>query len=514
MSKHLAAYVVALVVLAGTLAPAHAEKRVALVIGNSTYQHTAQLKNPSNDATDMAAKLRQLGFEVIDGTNLSKAEMEQRIRSFSTKLDGADVGLFFYAGHGFQVDGKNFLAPIDARLKSDADVDFEAVELDLVLKQMERNSRVSIVFLDACRDNPLATNLTIASRSLQVGRGLAQVEKAVGMMIAFATQPGNVALDGEGRNSPFTTALLGHIDQEGTTINDLMVEVRKDVLASTAGKQVPWENSSLTGQFFFKPAAPKSTSEQSVKTAAQIAALREDIGRLQTSQGALVQAQQEQLEILKQKLHEETKKAVSPPGATETATSRVIAVEPSAPDKAAVETPPPSNGDAAAASASAETAKIAAVDTTSVEQSPEAKQSPELPPGVDLAALSRDIQTKLKEFGCYGGEIDSSWGSGTSGGVERFNKLASLDLDEDDPAQATLDALKAWNGAHCPVEEEIAREEPGPSAPPYVKKAHPRVKQVGKGPRYIPPRVYRAPPDQGQGDFETDAVHKNLRPAR
>jgi hypothetical protein len=158
------------------------------------------------------------------------------------------------------------------------------------------------------------------------------------------------------------------------------------------------------------------------------------------------------------------------------------------------------------------------VDTTSVEDSPEAKQSQELPPGVDLAALSRDIQTKLKEFGCYGGEIDSSWGSGTSGGVERFNKLASLDLDEDDPEPATLDALKAWNGAHCPV-EEIAREEPGPSAPPYVKKAHPRVKQVGKGPRYIPPRyipprVYRAPPDQSQGDLETDAVHKNLRPAR
>jgi uncharacterized caspase-like protein len=510
MAKHFTAFVVALVVFAGTLASAHAEKRVALVIGNSTYQHTAQLKNPSNDATDMAAKLRQLGFEVIDGTNLSKAEMEQRIRSFSAKLDGADVGLFFYAGHGFQVDGKNFLAPIDARLKSDADIDFEAVELNLVLKQMERNSRVSIVFLDACRDNPLATNLTIASRSLQVGRGLAQVEKAVGMMIAFATQPGNVALDGEGRNSPFTHALLGHIDQEGTTINDLMVEVRKDVLASTAGKQVPWENSSLTGQFFFKPAAPKSTSEQSVETAAQIAALRQEIGRLQSSQGALLEAQQEQLDILKQKLHEETKKVASPPEAPETATSRVIAVEPS-------DTAP---GNAEAAPASAGTAKIAAADTTSVEDSPEAKESPALPHGVDLAALSRDIQTKLKEFGCYDGKIDASWGRGTSGGVERFNTLASLDLDSDEPEQATLDALKTWNGTHCPV-EEIAREEPGPGTPPYVKKVHPRAKQAGKGPRYIPPRyipprLHRPPSDGGggQGDFETDAVHQNLRPAR
>jgi uncharacterized caspase-like protein len=509
MAKHLTAFVLAVLVLAGTFASAHAEKRVALVIGNSTYQHTVPLKNPSNDASDMAGKLRQLGFEVIDGTNLSKAEMEQRIRTFAAKLSGADVGLFFYAGHGLQVDGKNFLAPIDARLKSDADIDFEAVELNLVLKQLERNSRVSIVFLDACRDNPLASNLA-QSRSLQVGRGLAQVEKAVGMMISFATQPGNVALDGEGRNSPFTNALLGHIDQEGTSINDVMVEVRKDVLAATAGKQVPWENSSLTGQFYFKPAAPKSVAEQSAETAAQIAALRQEIDRLQTSQGAALQAQQEQLEILKQKLNEETKKAVTLPGPpAEAATSRVIAVEPA--ENAAA-------GNADAASASADTAKLAAADATSVEATPQAKDSPALPAAVDLAALSRDIQTKLKDYGCYGGKIDASWGSGTRSAVDRFNKLANLDLNSDEPEQQTLDALKAWTGSRCPV-EEIAREEPGPSTPPVVKKPRPVNKQVRKGPRYvppryIPPRVHRAPPDQGQGDFETDAVHQNLRPAR
>ena len=502
MAKHLTAFVVAVFVLAGTLASAHAEKRVALVIGNSAYQHTAQLKNPSNDASDMAAKLRQLGFEVIDGTNLSKAEMESRIRTFSAKLDGADVGLFFYAGHGLQVDGKNFLAPIDASLKSDADIDFEALQLDLVLKQMERNARVSLVFLDACRDNPLATNLA-QSRSLQVGRGLAQIEKAVGMMIAFATQPGNVALDGEGRNSPFTHALLGHIDQEGTTINDLMVEVRKDVLAATGGKQVPWENSSLTGQFYFKPSEPKSTAEQSAETAAQIAVLRQEIERLQASQGDLLKAQQEQLEILKQKLQNETKKAeIAPP----TATSRVIAVEPATPDASTPAAPAP-----------AETAKVAAVDATSPDTTPKAGDGSAPSPTPDIATLSKDIQTKLKDYGCYGGKIDASWGSGTRSGVERFNTLASLDLNSDAPEQATLDALKAWQGSHCPV-EEIAREEPGPAAPPIVK-PRPRAKQVGKNPRYIPPRyipprLHRAPPDQGQGDIETDAVHQNLRPAR
>src|SRR6185436_5426193 len=142
MLKYFAAGFTAALLLFGALGPAAAEKRVALVIGNSAYQHTAALKNPSNDATDIAGKLRALGFEVIDGTDLSKADMESRIRAFADKLQGSDVGLFFYAGHGLAADGRNFLAPVDAKLQSETDLDFEAVELSLVLKQMERNSRV------------------------------------------------------------------------------------------------------------------------------------------------------------------------------------------------------------------------------------------------------------------------------------------------------------------------------------------------------------------------------------
>ena len=238
MLKYFAAGFTAALLLFGALGPAAAEKRVALVIGNSAYQHTAALKNPSNDATDKAATLQQLGFDVIDGNDITKEEMEQRIRAFAAKLAGADVGLFFYAGHGLQVDGKNFLAPVDAKLQSDTDLDFEAVELNLVLKQLERNSRISVVFLDACRDNPLASTLAATSRSVEIGRGLARIDKAIGMMIAFSTQPGNVALDGEGRNSPFTGALLHHIGTEGLSINDVMIDVRNDVLKATDGKQV------------------------------------------------------------------------------------------------------------------------------------------------------------------------------------------------------------------------------------------------------------------------------------
>ncbi|WP_158008138.1 caspase family protein [Methyloceanibacter superfactus] len=280
MLRHLTACVFGVAALMAASAPASAEKRVALVIGNSAYQHTGTLKNPSNDATDMARTLRELDFEVIDGTDLTKRDMVKRIRTFADKVRGADVGLFYYAGHGLQVNGRNFLAPVDAKLSSDVDLDFEAVELDLVLKQLERSSRLSLVFLDACRDNPLAMQLAQTSRSLGIGRGLAQVEKAVGMMIAFSTQPGNVALDGDGRNSPYTAALLRHIAAQGRSINDTMIEVRRDVLEQTDGKQVPWENSSLTGQFFFKPAPLPPTAGGPNETAAQIAALREEIERL------------------------------------------------------------------------------------------------------------------------------------------------------------------------------------------------------------------------------------------
>ncbi len=329
MIKHLAGCLLGIAALIVACGQASAEKRVALVIGNSAYQNTAPLKNPSNDATDIAAKLRELGFEVIDGTDLSKDEMEQKIRAFADRLDGADVGLFFYAGHGLQVDGRNFLAPVDAKLRSDTDLDFEAVELDLVLKQLERNARLSLVFLDACRDDPLAVSLAQASRSLEVGRGLARVEKAVGMMIAFSTQPGNVALDGQGRNSPFTDALLKHIATEGASISDVMIDVRNDVLKATDGKQVPWENSSLTGQFFFKPAAPQVGAGSADTTSAEIASLRNEIDKLQADQGAMLAAQQAQLKALQQKLAAASGPAEPPsPAPAPTAPSRVITVEP------------------------------------------------------------------------------------------------------------------------------------------------------------------------------------------
>lgn len=232
-----------------------ASKRVALVIGNAGYQHAPELANPHNDAKDIAAKLEGMGFDVVRGLDLSMSDTRNVVRDFILKLNQADVALFFYAGHGLQVNGQNYMAPVDAKLSSYDFLQFETLPINTVVEAMERNVKTNLVFLDACRDNPLAQNLarSMGTRSGNVGRGLAKLGSGIGTLIAFSTQPGNVALDGEGRNSPYTSALLKHLGTPGADITRDLVKVRNDVLAATNGKQVPWENSSLTGEVILVP---------------------------------------------------------------------------------------------------------------------------------------------------------------------------------------------------------------------------------------------------------------------
>ncbi|QIG52367.1 caspase [Nordella sp. HKS 07] len=232
-----------------------AAKRLALVIGNSSYTHVPALANPKNDAADMAAKLKDMGFEVVSGIDLDLVALRDLTRKFIKTLSGAEVALFYYAGHGLQVNGENYIVPVDAQMESYEDLEFEAVSMGIVLTAMERNTNVNLVFLDACRDNPLANNLarSMGTRSGSIGRGLARLGSSVGSLIAFATQPGNVALDGTGRNSPFTKALLRHLGTPGQGITQDMVLVRRDVLEATGGKQVPWDSSSLTGDVILVP---------------------------------------------------------------------------------------------------------------------------------------------------------------------------------------------------------------------------------------------------------------------
>ena len=237
-------------------------KRVALVIGNSEYKHTLRLENPKNGATDMAAMLKKLSFTVIEGRDLDKAAMDSNIRDFAVALGDAQTGLFFYAGHGLQVGGQNYLVPIDAKLTTASAIDFEMVRLDLVQRSMERETSTNIIIMDACRDNPLARNLAraLGTRSTQIGRGFAPVESGEGTLISYSTQPGNVALDGKGRNSPFAAALLKNVPTPGDDLATILINVRNDVMRETDRRQVPWENSAMTAKFYFIP--PRPTTEQ------------------------------------------------------------------------------------------------------------------------------------------------------------------------------------------------------------------------------------------------------------
>ena len=226
-----------------------ANKRVALVIGNSSYSHAPALDNPVNDVTAVSVMLEAAGFQVVETrSNLDIAAMRRAIREFSVITRDADVAVVFYAGHGLEVDGTNYLIPTDARLASDLDVEDEAIALDRVLRALEPAKSLRLVILDACRDNPFVKTMkrTLASRSL--GRGLAGVEPtSANTLIAFAAKAGSTASDGDGAHSPFTTALLKHLTAPGLDLRMAFGKIRDEVFASTGSRQEPHVYGSLGG---------------------------------------------------------------------------------------------------------------------------------------------------------------------------------------------------------------------------------------------------------------------------
>ncbi len=231
--------------------------RIALVIGNGAYRNIARLANPAADARAVAASLRTLGFDVVDGFDLDRRGMDEKIVAFLRGVPSAKVALVFYAGHGVQIDGRNYLVPVDVNKIARATLSFELVDMDRVLSGLDDESRANIVLLDACRDDPLTSRST-SDRGLAADRGgLAGYSNvASGMLIGFATSPGKTANDGEGGHSPFTTALLKHM-QAPVEVNEMLRQVRVDVFNDTKKQQLPWANSSLLGQVFLSAAGEK-----------------------------------------------------------------------------------------------------------------------------------------------------------------------------------------------------------------------------------------------------------------
>src|ERR1700754_1456905 len=260
---------------------AKADKRVAFVVGNGAYKNVAQLPNPPIDAKAMAQVLRNVGFDVVEGTNLTRDKMTERLLEFGKKAQGADVAVFFYAGHGIAISGTNYLLPVDADIKSEMDVKLgAAINIDLTLDQTMGDAKVKLVFLDACRDNPFAAKIksNSATRSVNVQTGLAEMKSGEGTLIAFATGPGQTALDGEaGTNSPFTRALLANIAQPGVEIQQAMTKVRAQVNEETSKGQLPWGHTNLIGAVYLNPAKSSAGTVESPNTPAPASAAASEV---------------------------------------------------------------------------------------------------------------------------------------------------------------------------------------------------------------------------------------------
>ncbi len=224
-------------------------KRVALIIGNAAYPGLASLRNSANDATDISAKLKKLGFDVTLKIDMPLRQMLRTLTEFGNKVTSGSEVLFFYAGHGMQVKGRNYLIPVDAEIRNESSVSSEAVDVDQLLDKLSQ-ARLSIVILDACRNNPFER------RFRGGGQGLAQINAPTGTFIAYATAPGKVASDGDGHNGLYTSELLKAMDIPGIKVEDVFKRVRVNVVEKSGEAQTPWESSSLTGDFYFIAQGP------------------------------------------------------------------------------------------------------------------------------------------------------------------------------------------------------------------------------------------------------------------
>lgn len=491
-----------LLALASVLAlsgSALASTRIALVIGNSNYEHVARLSNPANDARAVAETLRSGGFDVVESQNdLRIGAMRRTLRDFADKARTADIAVIYYAGHGIEVEGSNYLIPVDAVLERDTDVYDEALSLDRILIAVEPAKQLRLVILDACRDNPFSKRMKHAS-TRSIGRGLAKIEPtSPNTLIAYAAKAGSTALDGDGGNSPFTTALIRHITTPGLDIRKAFGFVRDDVLKVTNNRQEPYVYGSLGGEDVSllpaKPASIATAPKQSDSRAdirrdyelalelgtrdgwnafltqypagfyanlakgqinkidadsAQRAATenarraQEDRARLaqdgakkaeQTKAAAVAKAAEEARLLADQKKQEAEAKVVVAEKERQSKEAQTSAASSSIPNQ---QTPQ----------------KVASLPSTS-----EADSSP----STDVV---RQVQTELRRVGCYSGTQDGDWNKATRSALQQFNRRSKSNFDTTRPSSQLVDALKGHKDRVCPPSGKARRQAASPPHP-------------------------------------------------
>jgi uncharacterized caspase-like protein len=481
--------------------PAQAEKRVALVIGISNYQQVPRLANPTRDAQAMAALFKQAGFDVVDEErDLGIADLRRVIREFSEKSRDADIAVVYYAGHGIEVDGTNYLVPADAKLASDFDVEDETVSLDRLLRWLDPVKRLRLVILDACRENPFSSSMKRNFASRSIGRGLARVEPTTSnTLIAFATKAGAVADDGSGENSQYASALVKYIAEPGVDLRLAFGRVRDEVLSKTGNRQEPFVYGSLGGDNLSlvpQPEKPRQTEADArveYEFAAQIGTkqvwesflaghpngfyanlARGQLDKLAVAEQAQVAADNARREAEEQaaKKTEKLQKRIEEPATGQTASAKQLTADQSRKEledaKAQAEL---AQQRAEAARQELEQAKRQAVEEAqrqvaeskrvakenadkvaalSPEQADQRSVSPS-PPQTSQTDITRLLQAHLTRVGCNSGQIDGNWGDGSQHALELFNKNAKTSFDTKIASLEALDAVRNIPDRVCPL---------------------------------------------------------------
>ena len=498
-SLRLRGFFLAAALLLGVCQPAFAEKRVALVLGNSAYQNVARLPNPVNDGSVIAATLKNAGFDVVEERHdLPAAETRRALRDFADRARDADIAVVYYAGHGIEVDGTNYLIPVDAKLERDTDVYDEAFSLDRVLLAIEPAKQLRLVILDACRDNPFAKTMkrTVASRA--IGQGLAKVEPtSPNMLIAYSAKAGSTALDGDAKNSPFTMALAKHLTTPGLDVRRAFGFVRDEVLKTTSYRQEPFVYGSLGGEDVplvpVKATAPAATPQADIRRdyelAQQIgnkAALNAFVAQypdgfyaeLARSQLAKIAAEETRVTATeKARLAEQERARLAAEGAQkgqqakaeadakaaeqariaaekakQVAQEQVVAAEQK---RTAIETPATGKAPENKASENKVVADNKAADQVAAGPPAAEKTQPTnvaaLSDGSVQADMAKSVQIELRRVGCLSGAADGEWNAASQRSMALFNRHAGTKLNVKLASTDALDAIKLKPSRVCPL---------------------------------------------------------------
>jgi len=467
--------------------PAFAEKRVALVLGNSNYQNVAPLPNPVNDSSKIAATLKDAGFDVVDSRrDLAAAETRRALRDFADRARDADIAVVYYAGHGIEVDGGNYLIPVDARLERDTDIYDEGLSLDRILIAIEPAKKLRLVILDACRDNPFARTMkrTVASRA--IGQGLAKVEPtSPNVLIAYSAKAGSTAADGDGNNSPFTMALSHHLTKPGLDVRRAFGFVRDEVLKTTNNRQEPFVYGSLGGEDVPLVPAPRSAPAAAAPTpvpSAQAEARRDyelalQIGNKSALNAFLVQypdgfyASLAKLQLDKIVAEETRVTATEKARQAEQERARLAAegAQKSQQAKAEAEAKAAEQARIAAEkakqwaqdqAAAAEQKRVATESAAADKVAAPAPADADKDKAVNVAALAagppqadvnKSVQAELRRVGCLTGSADGNWNNASQRSLTQFNRYAGTRLDTKVASVDTLDTLKLKSSRVCPL---------------------------------------------------------------